>query len=190
MRLVNATWFPLTIVVGLAVLTSWVKYNLPTLDEQTQAEKRHDPDYIIENFQSVRLDAQGKQKYLLNAKELRHYPDDNSTHLVMPHFSSFSPDETVSIQSKNGRISENGKYYEFLNDVYLIRQNIHEHQDFLSLETNQLKVYPDQQFVKSETDVKIRQGESVVTAVGLDFDQNKRIVKLHSRVKGTYVKAQ
>ena len=163
---------------------------MPPLDEQSLAEKRHDPDYIIENFQAVRLDSTGKQKYLLVAKELRHYPDDNSTHLIMPHFSSFAPDETVSIQSKNGRISENGQYYEFLNDVYLIRQNTRDHQDFLNLETNQLKVYPDQKFVKSEVDVKIREGESVVTAVGLDFYQNQRIVKLHSRVKGTYVKAQ
>jgi len=58
-------------------------------DEVISAEQRHDPDYYIENFTLTGLDKNGARKFILKAKRLVHFPDDDTALLDFPEITKF-----------------------------------------------------------------------------------------------------
>ena len=75
--------FPLLLLTVLASLTFWLDQAVQQ-GEQAPEIERHDPDFIIENVVAHRMDASGDVKHTLHAERMTHYPDDDTTHLVMP----------------------------------------------------------------------------------------------------------
>lgn len=41
-------------------------------------ENRHDPDYYIENFVATGLDKNGQRRFVIKAKRMAHFPDDDT----------------------------------------------------------------------------------------------------------------
>ena len=72
----------------LAGLTLWLERTSQP-ENVVSGKTRHDPDYIVNNFTIRRFDAQGKLFQTLSAKEMRHYPDDDSTEADLPHPKTF-----------------------------------------------------------------------------------------------------
>jgi lipopolysaccharide export system protein LptC len=64
--------------------------SLPAFDGST----RHDPDYIIDNFTATAMDEHGRQKYVLQARRLIHYPDDLTSALTEPALTQFADNRT------------------------------------------------------------------------------------------------
>ncbi len=106
----NKTAVTLVLLV-LAALTWWMPNALvaPTalFDQQT----RHDPDYTIEIFTATAMDERGEKKYILSAKKLTHYPDDQTAHLLEPRLIQYQPGAApVYTTADNGRTSRDQKY--------------------------------------------------------------------------------
>ena len=71
-------------LVGLFGL--WLQnFALEDADEPEQAEVRHDPDYYIENFTTTGLDENGKRRFVIKAKRMAHFPDDDTSLFDFPH---------------------------------------------------------------------------------------------------------
>jgi len=75
-------------VVGLFGL--WLQ-NLVLEDEEVTVsiEERHDPDYYIENFTVTGLDKNGKRRFIIKAKRMAHFPDDDTALLDYPEITEF-----------------------------------------------------------------------------------------------------
>lgn len=58
-------------------------------DEVVSIEQRHDPDYYIENFTATGLDKNGKRRFVIKAKRMAHYPDDDTALLDFPEITQF-----------------------------------------------------------------------------------------------------
>ena len=58
-------------------------------DEVVSIEQRHDPDYYIENFTATGLDKNGKRRFVIKAKRMAHYPDDDTALLDFPVITQF-----------------------------------------------------------------------------------------------------
>src|SRR4030095_13290398 len=53
-------------------------------------------------------------------------------------------------------------------------------------QTSYLPVCPDENIAKTDRPVTITDAATVVNAIGLEMNSDTRILKLHSRVQGTY----
>jgi len=75
-------------IVGLFGL--WLQ-NVALEEEEVviNTEKRHDPDYYIENFTATGLDKNGKRRFTIKAKRMAHFPDDDSALLDFPEITQF-----------------------------------------------------------------------------------------------------
>ena len=79
--------------IGLALLLSvlglvslWLQFGIledapPPLTKTIS----HEPDYYVENFTAIGMNKQNTRTYLLEAKRMAHYQDDNTALLDVPH---------------------------------------------------------------------------------------------------------
>jgi lipopolysaccharide export system protein LptC len=183
-----AIWFPLGLVLLLALLTFWLNRMVQEPPPKKDGSGRHDPDYWVENFTATRLGADGKPRHVLTARKMTHYPDDDSTHLEQPRFSGFEAGKApMHIQARRGLVSRDGEHVHFTGDVVAIREP-QGNKSQLSLATSYLHIIPDQDRALTDRAVTIRDANITVTAVGMELNNRTRIIKLFSRVKARYEK--
>ncbi len=80
------------VLLALAALLWWLPNALAPRDGLFETEKRHEPDYTIENFTATVMDTQGHRKHELRAARLEHYPDDDTVALDRPYLVQYTPD--------------------------------------------------------------------------------------------------
>ena len=178
-------YVPALLLAALALLTYWLDQKVQPLG-QALAGKRHNPDFVIENFTATRMGLDGAQRYALTARKMMHYPDDNSSILEAPELTHFDPEKApATIRADEGIVSNNGEDVYFKGDVRLKRPAYADHEE-LRMVTSYLHVIPEQSFAETDREVTLSSGNSVVKSVGLEFDNELHTVKLLSNVRGTY----
>ena len=177
--------FPLLLLAVLASLTFWLNQAVHQ-DERAPETERHDPDFIIENIVAHRMDTNGDVKHTLHAERMTHYPDDDTTHLVMPRLiSNASARAPITITSRTGKVSSNGKHVYFETDVRAVRA-AYANQSEMVMATSYLHVIPDDHIARTDRPVTITDAHTVAHAIGLELNSETRIVKFLSRFNGTY----
>jgi lipopolysaccharide export system protein LptC len=179
-------YVPALLLAALAGLTYWLDQKVQPLGPGRDASMRHNPDFVLENFTATRMGLDGSQRYAVTAKKMVHYPDDNSSALEFPQLTHFDPEKApVSIRANEGTLSNNGEHAYFNGDVRIKRPAYTDHEE-LGMMTSYLHVIPEQGFAETDRDVTLTSGDSVVKAVGLEFNNNLHTLKLLSNVRGTY----
>ena len=90
-------------------LSLWLQMNFlkPTLP-QIETVISHEPDYYIHKFTATGRDANGIA-YVLEAKRLAHFPDDNTALLDEPRLVQYDQDTSSrTTSSDSGLVYENG----------------------------------------------------------------------------------
>ena len=90
-------------------LSLWLQMNFlkPTLS-QNETVISHEPDYYIHKFTATGRDANGIA-YVLEAKRLAHFPDDNTALLDEPRLVQYEQDTSSrTTSSDSGLVYENG----------------------------------------------------------------------------------
>jgi len=179
-------YVPALLLAALAGLTYWLDQKVQPLGAGRDTSGRHNPDFVIENFTATRMGLDGAQRYAVTAKKMVHYPDDNSSTLEFPQLTHFDPEKaSVTIRANEGTLSNNGEHAYMNGDVRIHRPAYAEHEE-LGLVTSYLHVIPEQGFAETDREVTMTSGNSVVKAVGLEFNNQSRTLKLLSNVRGTY----
>jgi lipopolysaccharide export system protein LptC len=180
------TWAPIVVLAIMVGLTYWLERVIESNEPDIVGPSRSDPDIIVNDISALSLDQTGQAEHSLMAKKLVHYPDDDATLITEPRFVSYSGAEApVSITSKQGVVSSNGDHVYFQDDVRVVRA-AYDDQSELTLRTSFLHVIPDAHVAKTDRQVTILDGATVVTAVGLELNTETRELKLLSNVQGTY----
>ncbi len=177
-------FFPLLLLTVLAGLTFWFDQAIQP-DAAAPEPGRMDPDYIVENVIAHRMDAGGNIKHTLRAQRLTHYPHDDSTHLVAPHFTSNASRTPMTITSRTARVSSGGEHVYFETDVRAVRAADAKRSEMV-METSFLHVTPDENTARTDRPVTITDANTVAHAIGLELNSETRIVKFLSRFRGTY----
>lgn len=179
-------WFPLLLLAALAGLTFWLDSFVRPPADGPGAAARHDPDYIVDGLTAVRMDAQGAIKYSLAAERMVHYPDDDTTHLGGPRFVSYATAQApVTITAREGLVSSEGENIYFHDDVVVTRA-AYSNRSTLTMRTSYLHVVPDDNIAKTDRPVTITDADTTVHAVGLELNTETQVLRLLSRVKGTF----
>ncbi|MDD2775858.1 MAG: LPS export ABC transporter periplasmic protein LptC [Gallionella sp.] len=183
-------WLPLLPLLGLLAVTYW-------LNEQVQPEKilsdrhaEHFPDAIMESFSAIALDERGKPRGIMAGQKLLHYSDDDSTEVIAPHVTSLSVDHPpVHITAQHASISSKGDEIFFDRAVRVLRV-ANAQRVALTMDTESLRVIPDKDWCETDRPVRIVEGQNILTAVGMEMDNQTRLIKLRAQVKSDYVQPQ
>jgi lipopolysaccharide export system protein LptC len=180
-------WLTLLPLLALLAFVYW-------LDKQVQQDvtasmntQRHDPDVIMENFHATKMDLQGAPRFLLDAQQLRHYPDHDTTELELPNMTMLTAERPpVHMKGQHGNISSKGDEVIFRDDVYVLRDALAE-QSPMTVRTQYLRVLPNQDLANTDKAVTIVDANNTVHAIGLEMDNKLRTMKLLSHVRSEHL---
>jgi len=82
---------PIGVLVLLVILTFWLSRLVQTGPARSDAKLRHDPDLIVERFAARKLSVAGDVQYKLQAKQMMHFADDDSSKIYAVLFTSVEP---------------------------------------------------------------------------------------------------
>ncbi len=183
-------WLPLLPLLLILAAAYWLNQQVRPLPDSSDSEMRHDPDFIIDKFTATTYDEQGAPRFLMIAKKMTHYPDDDSTHIEEPKLTSFFPGRPmIYTTARRGRISSKGEEVFLHDDVRLVRASSAKLSEMV-LNTTYLHVLPDQELADTNRPVTMTESSNIIKAVGLRLDNKMQIVQLLSQVKGYYAPAK
>jgi lipopolysaccharide export system protein LptC len=148
---------------------------------------RHEQDYFVERFTLIKLNAQGQPTFRLAADLMKHFPDDDTIEFTKPRLISLDKSKPViTVVSDSGKAGPQGDITELFGNVVLTRAP-NEVSKLLKMNTEYLLVDTNKETGTTDKPVKITQGASELTGLGMDFDNLNRLFALHSNVKSTWV---
>jgi lipopolysaccharide export system protein LptC len=185
----SAFIFPLVLLSLMALLTFWISRSVQPSAAKIDGSSRHDPDYIVNNFVTTQTDINGDLRYKLAAIEMKHFPDDDSTVLQRPRYTQFTVDKPYTqVEGLRAYVSSNGEQVEVVDNVRVIRQAFEEKGE-MTVDTDYLKIFPNEQIVQTPSPVIIRQApKTVIYATGMIYEKASRTVTLLHKVKAHYEK--
>ncbi len=184
-----AITFPLALLIFLALLTFWINKTVQPPVPDLDGSSRHDPDYIMSNFETTQTDANGDLHYKLTAKEMRHFPDDDTTDLQQPRYTQFAVDKPYTqAEGLRGHVSSDGEEIQLIGNVKVTRQAFAGKGE-MTVETDYLNIRPDDELVTTKSPVIIHQApKTVIYATGMIYEKKKKTVTLLHKVRAHYEK--
>ena len=183
----SAILFPIALLAMLALLTYWINQTVQAPIAKLDGSSRHDPDYIVSNFETTQTDINGALRYKLAAAEMKHFPDNDATSLKMPTYTQFAVNKPYTkVQGARGEMSSNGEVVEVFENVKVTREAFAEKGE-MTLETDYLNIRPKEELVTTPYPVIIRQApNTVIYATGMEFDKKNKTTTLLHKVKAHY----
>lgn len=180
-----SSWLPLGVLSMLVALTWWLDQLVQPAGDRGDANKRHDPDLIVENFSARKYGDDGNTLYTLAARKMVHYPDDDSALLERLGFEAYEPRQPrVTIASERGRLLEGGDQVWFEGNVVVVREADRRY-DASRLTTDRLLVLPDTGVARTTSPVLLENPEARMQAAGFELDNHARTIRL-DHVRATY----
>ena len=186
MRLSTTRLFPLLLMLALAGLTFWLERIVREEEGAHPSLRRHDPDYIVDNLNHTRFNAQGLVESTLAAVKMLHYPDDDSTDLVAPHLVQTKPNEPrVTLTAERGVLSQDGEEVFLYDNVLLVRDGSAERSE-TRMRTSFLHLTRGQSVIRTDREIVITEEDRVLSGRGMEYHNDSRQLFLRERVRGQF----
>jgi lipopolysaccharide export system protein LptC len=179
--------FPLSLLAVLTLLTFWLRYVTQPDEPNRDGRYRHDPDYILSDTVMRKLDRNGQLRYILHAADVRHYPDNDVTDLDKPSLVQRNDRDgkpPVTISADHGQLSRGNERVDLRDNVRIHRPPSGEHEE-LTVITETLTIFPDEETAFTRSPVLITQGKSWVKGVGMQVDNRAQTYVIESRAVGS-----
>lgn len=187
MSLRLSSWYPLFLLLFLALLTAWLEHTVQLAAIDSPKRDPGQPDLVVDKLTAVKSGPDGLPHQLLSASRMVHYPADDSTHLTEPRFRRIDPaGPPLTMQAERGLVSSNGEDVHLMGNVRVVREDTGP-RGALTLDTDNLHVIPDKDLAQTDAPVRITDANTKLTAVGLELDAKNKVLLLKSQVKGNYV---
>ena len=185
MRLSATRLFPLLLALALALLSFWLERTLRE-EQKHPALRRHDPDFLVENFRLSKFDAAGALQSTLAAAKMVHYPDDDSTELLAPHIVQSKPDEPrLTLSAERAMLSHDGEEVFLYGNVLLVREGGASLSE-ARMRTSFLHVVSGKSLVRTDREVSISEPERLLQARGMEYRNDTRQLFLREQVRGRF----
>jgi LPS export ABC transporter protein LptC len=104
---------------------------------------------------------------------------------------SLRPDQPrLEARARQALVEGGGERVVLTGDVVITRSPGADGEPPMRLATEKLLALPDLEQFSTDLPVEVDRGGSVIRSVGMDYDNIKRVVKFHSKVRGTMEAAQ
>lgn len=184
------SWLPLLPLLLLLGASYWLNLQVQPPEAVSNPNLRHDPDYVIDNFTATTLDEQGKIRFVMSAKKMWHYPDDDTTLLDSPKLSSLAAERPpMHMSALNGEISRKGDEVFLRNDVIIVRPAFANRSE-MTFNTDYLHVLPNKDTVDTDRAITLTDAKTRVNAIGMELDNKKHVIQFLSNVRTVYEPAK
>ena len=180
--------FSLTII-AIAALIFWGSQTWENKKAISNLEFS-DPHYLdvfINDFSITAMSENGKPDYILKAKRLEHYNDNDFATISEPVIALTQNEQQWSISALSGEIDDSHQRIILRNKV--IVQQLGKAEP-IRLETEQLEIRPDEQITKSSQTVRIIQRGFNLQSEGMILNNATGEIELLGNVEGQYVQPQ
>jgi len=179
-------WLPLFPLLVLLAFVYWLDVQVRQ-EGAAVADMRHDPDVIVGNLHATTMDMQGVPRFFMDAKQLRHFPDHDTTELDMPYLTLRNAERPdVIMVARRGELSSKGDEMIMRDDVRVNRE-ASGGLSALALRTEYLRVLPNLDLADTDQAVTILNNSNTVHAIGLEMDNNVHTLKLLSHVRSEHL---
>ncbi len=164
---------------GLAAGSYWLAEQARLGDLPTRA-LGHDIDYTAEDITLTRMDETGRAQYVVDAKKLVHYYDDDTGELTLPHLVGSKVDRPeMRLRADRGVASDDNQEVRLYGNVVMNREPWRNAASMVAKGSYML-VYPEREVLSTDQPVSIIQGGSTMEANAMHYDNGTRQVRFGS----------
>lgn len=143
----------------------WLDTQPPGPKPARSVERR--PDYVVEQIRATQMDETGRVHQYLEAKELRHYPNDESSELEQPTLTLFADTGPPwHARAATGWVSQDAEELRLRGQV-VVQRDASATSRPVRIETEALLVRPRQEYAETDLPVRIASGADWVRSEGL-----------------------
>ena len=190
LRLVDlaSAYLPLLMMAVLAAGTWWLVRNAPSVEAvRPEAAPRHEADYEMSRFVVQRFTREGTLRSQIEGERMRHFPDDDTIEVDQARIRAVGSDGVVTIAvAKKALANGDGSEVQLLGDARVTRP-AHGNEQAIEFRGEFLHAFRNVEQLRSHLPVVVTQGESVIRADGMEYDNLSRVVELKGRTKATFV---
>ncbi|WP_395061453.1 LPS export ABC transporter periplasmic protein LptC [Paraburkholderia silvatlantica] len=182
---------PLVCVAALAGFTWWLLQAVqPREKEAAPRPLTHTPDYFADNFSVSELDQSGATQYRLTATHMVHYEDDENSDLTNPAVRAFQPGKPiVTATGLRGTVNADASVVNLYDNARILRAAGAGDPE-MQADSEHFKVLVNDDVILTEKPVKLRRGQSVMTATsGMNYNNVSRVIQLFGNVRGAIAPA-
>lgn len=173
-------------VAALAGGTYWLlQATRPPAESEVAAPKTHAPDYFADDFSVSELDESGLTQYRLTASKMIHYEDDDESDLVHPAIRAFQPGKPiVTATGERGKINADASIVDLYDHARILRAPGAGDPE-MQADSSHFRVLVNDDVIETEKPVKLRRGQSVMTADAMNYNNVTRVMQLFGTVRGS-----
>ena len=172
-------------MLALALFSVWLERTVRE-EERHPSYRRHDPDYIIDNFTVTSFDRNGNPESTLAAVKMLHYPDDDTTELLAPRVVHSRPDKPrITLIADRGALSPDGEEV-FLFGNVLMTRDAAPGVRAARVQTTFLHVLSARSLVRTDREVEISEDGRVLSGRGMEYRNDTQQLVLHDQVRGRF----
>jgi lipopolysaccharide export system protein LptC len=183
-------FLPMLLMAVLTLGTYWmVQMNEPNLD--TEKQKRHVPDYIMDGIVVTTLGPEGNTKFRVVGQKLVHYEDDASSEIDWPIARRFHETKpAITVKSDKGFLDGDMTVLDLVGNASLTRPAqaataTQAGSARLFMSSSKFTVLMNEDIVKTNRPVNLEQGLSIMTSQeGAIFDNVHQKLTMIGQVKG------
>lgn len=177
-------FLPMLLMAILTLGTYWmVQMNEPNLD--TEKQKRHVPDYIMDGIVVNTLGPEGNTKFRVVGQKLTHYEDDASSEIDWPIARRFHATKPpITVKADKGFLDGDMTVLDLVGNASLTRP-AQAASARLLMSSSKFTVLMNEDIVKTNRPVNLEQGLSIMTSQeGAVFDNVHQKLTMIGQVKG------
>jgi lipopolysaccharide export system protein LptC len=138
--------------------------------------------FVVQRFAS-----DGALRTQIEGDRLRHFPDDDTLEIDQPRIRAIGSDGVVTLaDARKALANGDGSELQLLGDAHVVRP-AQGKEEKIEFRGEFLQAFRNVERLRSHLPVVVTQGESVVHAEGMEYDNLKRVVDLKGRTRATFV---
>jgi lipopolysaccharide export system protein LptC len=186
MKAWSSAVFPISVLTTLAGLSFWLLHATSLDEPKRDGKDRHDPDYVIKGMRLNKLDKTGRLQYTLTAKQVVHFPDDDTTDVAHPLLVYVNPKKpTLTMSSMFAHVSSEGDTVYMKDDVRIKRDATAVRPALFGFMPD-LTIQTEEETADTRSAVRFNQGKSWLTGTGMHIDNKTQTYVLESRATGQF----
>jgi lipopolysaccharide export system protein LptC len=154
----------LVLLLTLIVVAAWWLQRPRAPGAEAGLDEGRRADYVVEGIRGMVFDRDGLPERRLQAERLRHYADDGSSELDAPRFALHNDDAPPWLaRSRTARVNADGKTI-LLQQAVRLERAATARSPAIALQTSELLILPERDYVETDRFVTLRRGEDWLTA--------------------------